>query len=35
MWLSYLISPRRFDRQIATNAVDEYLCSIFPKHFPL
>ena len=35
MWLSYLISPKRFDRQNATNAVDEYLCSIFPKHFPL
>jgi TetR/AcrR family transcriptional repressor of bet genes len=35
MWLSYLISPKRFDRQSATNAVDEYLCSIFPKHFPL
>jgi len=35
MWLSYLISPKRFDRQNATNAVDEYLCSVFPKHFPL
>jgi len=35
MWLSYLISPRRFDRQVATNAVDEYLQSVFPKHFPL
>jgi TetR/AcrR family transcriptional repressor of bet genes len=35
MWLSYLISPKRFDRQSAANAVDEYLCSIFPKHFPL
>ena len=35
MWLSYLISPNRFDRQVATNAVDEYLRSIFPKHFPL
>jgi TetR/AcrR family transcriptional repressor of bet genes len=35
MWLSYLISPKRFDRQVATNAVDEYLRSIFPKHFPL
>jgi len=35
MWLSYLISPKRFDRQNATNAVDEYLRSIFPKHFPL
>jgi len=35
MWLSYLISPKRFDRQVATNAVDEYLCSVFPRHFPL
>jgi TetR/AcrR family transcriptional repressor of bet genes len=35
MWLSYLISPKRFDHQVATNAVDEYLCSVFPKHFPL
>ena len=35
MWLSYLISPKRFDRQNATNAVDEYLHSVFPKHFPL
>jgi TetR/AcrR family transcriptional repressor of bet genes len=35
MWLSYLISPKRFDRQIATNAVDEYLSSVFPNHFPL
>ena len=35
MWLSYLISPKRFDRQVATNAVDEYLKSIFPRHFPL
>ena len=35
MWLSYLISPKRFDRQNATNAVDEYLSSIFPKHFPV
>jgi TetR/AcrR family transcriptional repressor of bet genes len=35
MWLSYLISPKRFDHQNATTAVDEYLSSIFPKHFPL
>ncbi len=35
MWLSYLISPKRFDRQTATNAVDEYLGSVFPGHFPL
>jgi TetR/AcrR family transcriptional repressor of bet genes len=35
MWLSYLISPKRFDRDSAANAVDEYLQSVFPKHFPL
>ena len=35
MWLSCLISPKLFDRQSALNAIDEYLHSIFPKHFPL
>jgi len=35
MWLSCLISPRLFDRQHAMNAINEYLHSIFPKHFPL
>ena len=35
MWLSYLISPKRFDRHMATDAVNEYLRCIFPKHFPL
>ena len=35
MWLSYLISPKRFDRHDAAKAVDEYLHSIFPQHFPL
>ena len=35
MWLSYLISPSLFDRQDAMNAIDEYLHSTFPKHFPL
>lgn len=35
MWLSYLISPKRFERHSATNAVDEYLHSVFPKHYPL
>jgi TetR/AcrR family transcriptional repressor of bet genes len=35
MWLSCLISPRLFDRQDAMNAIDEYLISIFPQHFPL
>ena len=35
MWLSCLISPKLFDRQNAMIAVDEYLHSIFPEHFPL
>jgi TetR/AcrR family transcriptional repressor of bet genes len=35
MWLSYLISPRLFDRHDAMRAVDEYLHTIFPRHFPL
>ncbi len=33
LWLSYLISPNTFDRQNAANAINEYLCSVFPKHF--
>ena len=33
MWLSYLISPRSFDRQIATEAIGDLLRSYFPKHF--
>lgn len=35
MWLSCLISPKNFDRHDAKSAIDEYLHSIFPKHFPL
>ena len=35
MWLSCLISTRLFDRQDAMIAIEEYLHSIFPKHFPL
>jgi len=35
MWLSYLISPKNFDRTTAMSAIDEYLHQIFPKHFPL
>ena len=35
MWLSCLISPKLFNRHDAMEAVDEYLRSIFPKHFPL
>jgi TetR/AcrR family transcriptional repressor of bet genes len=33
LWLSCLISPRSFDRHKAKDAVNEYLCSVFPKHF--
>ena len=33
MWLSYLIGPRSFDRQVATNAIRDLLHSYFPKHF--
>ncbi|MBT8103402.1 MAG: TetR family transcriptional regulator C-terminal domain-containing protein [Gammaproteobacteria bacterium] len=33
LWLSCLISPRTFDRHKATDAVFEYLCKVFPKHF--
>jgi TetR/AcrR family transcriptional repressor of bet genes len=35
MWLSYLISPKHFDRATAMEAIDEYLHNTFPKHFPL
>ncbi len=33
LWLSFLISPKRFDRHIATDAVVEYLRSVFPEHY--
>ncbi len=33
LWLSYLISPKTFDRQSATSAINQYLHSVFPKHF--
>jgi len=32
-WLSYLISPRAFDRNEAMAAVHAYLASQFPKHY--
>lgn len=35
MWLSCLISPKNFDRRDAKTAVDEYLKTQFPQHFPL
>ena len=33
LWLSYLISPKSFDRQSAASAINQYLHSVFPKHF--
>ncbi len=33
LWLSCLISPKTFDRHKAMDAILEYLCGIFPKHF--
>ena len=33
LWLSYLISPKMFDRQSAANAIREYLRCVFPQHF--
>lgn len=33
MWLSYLISPRSFDREKALDAVAALLRSYFPKHY--
>ena len=33
-WLSCLISPQTWSRDAAKTAVMNYLCSMFPKHFP-
>lgn len=33
LWLSCLVSPRSWDRQVALEAVDSYLKSAFPKHY--
>ena len=33
LWLSYLISPRTFDREAALDAVYSYLRAIFPEHY--
>ena len=32
-WLSCLISPKNFDRQVARTAVRQYLKTTFPKHY--
>jgi len=33
LWLSCLLSPQSWDRQLATDAVTSYLQNVFPKHF--
>ncbi len=35
LWLSHLINPKSFDRSDAMRAIDEYLETVFPNHFPL
>lgn len=33
LWLSYLVSPRGFDREEAMDAVYSYLRAVFPDHY--
>lgn len=33
LWLSYLISPKKFDRDVAMDAVYSYLRAVFPEHY--
>lgn len=33
LWLSCLISPQDFDRDIAWSAIMSYLANVFPKHY--
>lgn len=33
LWLSYLVSPRGFDRDAAMDAVYSYLRAVFPEHY--
>lgn len=33
LWLSCLISPKDFDRDIGWNAIMSYLANVFPKHY--
>ena len=33
LWLSCLLSPQNWDRQLANDAVNSYLRNVFPKHF--
>jgi TetR/AcrR family transcriptional repressor of bet genes len=33
LWLSYLVSPKGFDRDVAMDAVYSYLRAVFPDHY--
>ena len=33
LWLSYLISPRSWDRQQAMDSISTFLAALFPRHF--
>ena len=33
LWLSFLISPKDFDRDTAMNAIMSYLTNVFPNHY--
>ena len=33
LWLSALISPQIWDRDLALEAIHSYLRSVFPRHF--
>jgi TetR/AcrR family transcriptional repressor of bet genes len=33
LWLSCLVSPKGFDRDVAMDAVYSYLRSVFPEHY--
>lgn len=33
LWLSCLISPKDFDRDVAWSAIMSYLANVFPKHY--
>jgi len=33
LWLSYLVSPKSWDRQVALDAIMSYLTNVFPKHY--
>lgn len=33
LWLSCLVSPKSWDRQVALDAIMSYLTNVFPKHY--